>query len=142
MNLSNKPNLKALKELLEEVGQLNLFYKIVGSSSKEAVKSNVAYAIKEVDGQAQSLGYKGIEADLRKYVAQISDPQIKAEAEALVNALFENDTNDVIDRMTAAFFNRQKNYIPTMRKPGQKSKVKKHRRFNFSQMTAKALRRA
>lgn len=136
----DKPNLKALKALLEEVGQLNLFYKIVQSQDKEDFKSNVKYAIKSLGSKMSDRDYNEILRDVRRTAQNVNQDDIKHQILSLLDAL--QKTDGVIEQMTKAHFNKQKTY-PVMRsfKQSRKSKAPKHRRFDFSRLTAKALSR-
>ena len=136
----DKPNLKALRRLLEEVGELNLYHKIVNSENKEALKSNVAYAVKSLGSKMPERDYDEILRDVRRTAQDVSQDDVKNQILSLLDAL--QKTDGVIEQMTKAHLNRQKTY-PVMRsfKQSRKSKAKKHSKFPFSQMTAKALSR-
>jgi hypothetical protein len=145
MNLSNRPDLKALKQLLEEVGHANLFYRIVQSKNEHDLKSNVHYAVKTLGQKMDNDTFQKLLVEARRNALNVSQPDARAKILSLIDGLQKtNNPDTVFEQMTNAFLNKNKNYSPVMRniKKCQKSKAKKHSRFDFSSMTAKALRRA
>ena len=141
MNLNDKPNLKALRRLLKEVGELNLYHKIVNSENKEDFKSNVSYAIKSLGSKIPDRDYNKILQDARRTAQDVNQDDIKNQILSLLDALQKID--GVIEQMTKAHLNKNKNYNPVMRniKKCQKSKAPEPRKFDFSAMTSKALSR-
>jgi glutamyl-tRNA reductase len=142
MNLNDKPNLKALRRLLEEVGQLNLYYKIVQSENREALKANVSYAIKSLGSKIPDRDYDEILRDARRTAQDVNQEDIKHQILSLLDALQKTDS--IIEQMTKAHMNK-KNSIPAKRffESRSKSNAKRYHnnKFDFNKLTRRALRR-